>query len=250
MVNESCISNIFTNNEYVSSLYNDVLDYSRDMCMKYGIPDDCVEETITYKNINNIQVAYVSGVIDKDEKYSETTYSDMINSLSKKIEKATNEEINNQNIEVSEKQTETGVSAFSQEIASYIKEKVEFEYVSDLQSLLNVSAPVINVGIVLFAVFALAFFLLAISVEGKSYRSMRPIAISFLSAALMNLLLVVLVGIVSLFKDLLIYPSYLCASIERYINSCAGTFLFESFLLFFVGLVICTLVWRLKRNNE
>ena len=250
VLNETVISDVFTNSEYVDALYEDVLDYSRDMCMKNGIPQDYLKDTITYKNIKSIQKAYISGVLLKDESYSETTYSDKINKLCSRLETKTAEMIKNNDIEVSEKQVDVGAKTFSKEIATYLKGKVELSFVSDIQGILNVSTPVINVGIGLFAVLAFAFFLLTISIEGKNYRSIRPVAISFLSAALMNTLLVAFVGIVGIFKDLVIYPSYLCDSIHRYINTCAVTYLFEAFLLFFVGMIICALVWKLKRENE
>ena len=250
VVNENRVAEIFTNSEYVNALYNDVLDYSKDMCLKCSIPQDSINDVITYKAVSDIESAYINGVFNKDEKYSETTYSDMINELKTELETSTKNMISANGLEISEKQTDTGVQTFSQEIASYIKERVEFEFASNIQSVLNVSSPVTNIGIILFAVFSLAFFLLAISIEGKNYRSLRPVAFSFLGAALLNLLLVAFVGIVAIFKDLVIYPSYLCNSVMQYIYSCVLTFLFIAFLLFVVGIVICTLVWKLKRNNE
>ena len=218
--------------------------------MKCSIPKACVEDVITYKNVNEIQSAYINGMLDMDEKYSESTYSDLINDLRKELEESVQKGIDANAVEISEAQQTDGVKSFSKGIASYLKSKVEFAYIADLQSILNVSAPITNIGIALFAVLTVAFFLLVISIEGKSYRSIRPIAFSFLSAALMNFILVAFVGVVSLFKDLLIFPSYLCTSIMQYIHSCVSTFAFEGFILFFAGIIVCTLVWKLKRNNE
>ena len=250
VLNENRVAEVFTDREYVDALYNDILDYSKDACMKCGIPTDSVKEVITFKNINDIQTAYVNGVLNMDERYTDTSYLNRINKLNARIEKATLNMIEDKGLTVSEKQKDLGVKTFSAEIASYIKSSVEFEYISNVQSWLNVSSPIINVGIALFAVLALAFFLLAISIEGKNYRSLRPVVYSFTGASMLTLILIAFVGIVSLFKDLVIYPTYLCDSIMRYINSCTLTYLFEAFLLFFTGVVISALVWRLKRNNE
>ena len=250
VLNEDRVSRIFTNEKYLASLHADVLEYSQDLCLKYGIPDDCVKDTITYESISNIQNAYTLGQLDMDEMYSSTTYSDIIKALNKELAAQTETTIKANSLEIDESVQDGAVQKFADEVSDYITKKVEFKYTSDLQSIFNVSSTVLIIGIILFAILSVAFFLLTISFAEKRYRAFRSVSFSVFGAAGLNLLMVISVGIVAIFKNFLIYPLYLCDSVMSYIGSCVLTFLACAIVLFILGTMNSALVWRLKRNNE
>ena len=250
VLNENRVSQIFTNDEYLSALHSDVLEYSQDLCLKYGIPDDCVKEAVTYDSISNIQIAYTYGQLDMDEMYTASTYTDYIKYLNDELVSSTEKSVKANALEIEESKKDDAIKKFAGEITDYVTQKVEFRYISDLQSIFNVSTTVLIIGIVLFAVLGIAFLLLTISFKDKEYRALRSVSYSIFAAAGLNLLLVIFVGVVSVFKDFLIYPLYFCDSVMSYINSCVLTFLFSSITLFIIGTMVSALVWRLKRNNE
>ena len=250
VLNQSRMANVFTNSSYINSMYNDVMDYSKDLCLKCGIPDSNLDNAITYKSISEIQNAYILGNMDLDEMYSPSSYVDLISKLNKEIVSQTKKVIKENNIKVAGGMSAKGPQQFADEITSYLQSKVEFKYLSDIQSIVNVSSPVLNIGIILFAVLSIAFLLLTISFADKKYRALRSVCYSVFGAAALDILLVILVGIVGIFKDLVIYPSYLCTSVMNYIIFCVSTFLIEGILLFLIGVIVGALVWRLKRNND
>ena len=250
VLNENKIAQTFTSVEYVSALYNDVLEFSQDQCLKCGIPDSGIKDAVTYSSISEIQNAYTYGVLGLDEMYSESRYVDMIKDLNEDIVNAVKSTIKENNITVDESQKSDGMKKLANEITEYLTKKVEFSYISDIISITNVGNKVLDVGIALFAIFTVAFLLLTISFSEKKYRSVRAVCCSLFAASILHLFLVAFVGIVAIFKDLLVYPTYLCDAIMSYIKSCVSTFFFEGFCLFLIGVVISTLAWKMKRNND
>ncbi|MBR4241420.1 MAG: hypothetical protein IKR97_04280 [Eubacterium sp.] len=250
VLNVNTAARIFTNNEYLSGLHSDVYQYSKDLCLKYGIPEESVKDSVSFSNIRDIQIAYISGQFDMDEMYTSSTYLDNIKEMKSQIVKTTGEAIKENKLSVDEKVKKTALNDFANEITDYAKAKVEFSYIEDLKSILNVSNPVLNVLIILFTVLAIAFLLLTISFSDKKYRSFRAVCYSIFGSAGINFVLVLLVGIVSIFKDFLIYPSYLCQSVMTYIKTCVLTFTAQGIVLFLAATMVSALVWRLKRENN
>ncbi len=184
-----------------------------------------------------------------DEMYTDTTYIETINKLKKELITNINTVIKGNKLSVEASQKTKGAEKMAEEITSYIKKKVEFRYVSDIQGIINVGVPVVNIGIGFFAIISIAFLLLTLSFADKKYRGIRSVCYSIFGASAFNLLLVILVGIVAIFKDLLLYPLYLCDSLMRYIGICTSTFLTEASFLFIVGVMISAIVWKFKRDN-
>ena len=250
VLNHSRVSDIFTNAKYIDAMYHDVVDYSKDLCLKYSLPEECAKDAVSYKDIYEIQNAYTAGVFDMDEMYTESSYLEFIKDLNKEIVSTTKSTLKKNNISIYTGMSEKGAQKYADDITDFITKRVEFEYISDIQSTINVSTPVLNVAIVLFAILSVAFLLLTVSFNDKNYRSLRSVTYAIFGASQLNLLLVAAVGIVAIFKDFLVFPSYLCDSIMGYIYQCISTFLFEGVTLFLIGLMVAALVWRLKRNND
>ena len=244
------MSDIFTNSTYINALFNDVLEYSEDLCIKCNIPSDDIDTVITYKGINDIEDAYIRGNLDMDEMYSESTYLDLINDLNKELVAQIEKTVEENRLKVASDMETEGPKQLANEITTYLQSKVEFSHLDDIKSVVNISAPLLNIGIVLFAVLSVAFLLLTISFAEKKYRALRAVCYSVLGASALDILLVIFVGIVAIFKDLLLYPSYLCDSIMRYINFSVLTFFAEGLLLFLIGVMIGAFVWHIKRNKD
>ena len=249
VLNQNSIADIFLNSEYIQALYNDVSEYSEDMCMKCGVPKECVDQVITYNSINEVQNSYTLGAFEMDEMYTDTTYIENINTLKKDLISNINSVVKSNKLSVEASLKTKGAEKMAEDITSYIRNKVEFRYVSDIQGIINVGVPVVNVGIGFFAIISLAFLLLTASFADKKYRGLRSVCYSIFSVSALNLLLVIMVGIVSIFKNLLIYPLYLCDSLMRYIGLCVSTFLIEALFLFIVGVMISAVGWKFKRDN-
>jgi hypothetical protein len=248
--NENRILSIFTNSSYVEGLQNDVLEFSEDLCAKCGIPEDSVNTVIDFKSVLDIQEAYTYGNFGYDEMYSSTTYTDLLGTMNKSIVSSTTEMLSNEGIKIAESQKQDGVQSFADEITAYLQERVEFSYTSEVQSIINISNTIADIGIILFSIFSVAFSLLTLSLTEKKYRSLRSLCFSIFAAADLNLLFVIFIGIVAIFKDFLIYPEYLCQSVLSYIGSCVLTFFIEAALLFLIGLCISCYTWKKKRNSE
>jgi hypothetical protein len=250
VLNEAKIKSVFTGTQYINVLYEDIHNYSKDLCIKCSIPENSADEGVTYENISEIQEAFTLGNLVLDEMYSESTYLDMIERMNGDIVSSINNSIQQNNIVVDESQISSGTQTIADSITEYFKGRVEFKYTSFVQSVLNVSNTITTVGIVLFSILSVAFLLLTISLTDKKYHATRSVAFSFLAASGLNLILVIFVGIVGIFKDLVIYPGYFCETVMRYINSCVSTFLIEGLLLFIIGLSISAVTWRYKREKE
>lgn len=249
-MNTNRVADIFINNDYINALYEDVLDYSKDLCRKCAIPEECATSAITVKKIGDIQKAYTYGAFEMDEMYSESTYVDLIKSLNRSIVSSTRSTVKENGLEVESTQKTAGASTFANEITSYLQDRVEFKYVEDIQSVINICSTLFEIGIVLFAILSVAFLLLTISFTDKKYKAIRAVCFSVYGASLLDFVLVLGVGIVAIFKDFIIYPLYFCQSVSTYIGNCIWAFVIEGFLLFLIGTMISAICWKYKRNIE
>jgi hypothetical protein len=182
--------------------------------------------------------------------YSESTYVDIIGKINDELVTSIDATVSENNLKVESSQSTEGAKKLADGITEYLTKKVELRYVSDIQSIINVSNTAINIGLVLFVILFVAFLLLTLSLTDKRYRALRSVSYSVFAASLLNFLLVAFVGIVDIFKDLLLYPEYFCNSVLRFIHICLSTFLLEGALLFIIGLAVAAVTWRTKRNND
>lgn len=248
-VNPKILADIFTNREYTYAVYTDVLEYAKDMCLECNIPADSVKEVITADSVGNIQNAYAEGFITDNPKYTETTYIDLIDELNKDLVSSTDKMIKSRHLKTAENQS-GGAQDFADKITAYLTKVTVFEYINALKTVSNIGNTAALVFIVLSVILTVVFALLVYSLASKIYRAIRSICFSVFGASLLNVLLVLFVQIVKLCKDLVIYPSYLCDSVLRYVDICTLSVLFSAAALFTLGMVLTAFAWRLRRNNN
>lgn len=248
-VNPNSVVRIFVNEEYVSALRDDILAFSSDRCMSCNLPADTVEKAISYEDIYALENAYITGALGASKDYTKTTYEDNADEIRKNVKTVIDEKIKSEGLRVDKKQ-KNGSKKLTDEIYNYILERLEISNIDKLEAVVNVGKIVSLVGIIVFSVFAVIFALIVVSIGTKRYRALRFIVHSVNAAALLNLVLVLGVQLVKVFKDLVLYPTYLADAFMRYINRCELSVCASSVILFTIALVLTTFVWKLNRDSN
>lgn len=248
-LNSNKYAEIFSNEQYIGGLYQDVLEYSCDMCEYNAIPKDSVEQTITYESVKGIATAYAYGNLTASQQFTETTYLDKIDELEQQLVKATNKMLKDSGISES-KGVENGVEGFAEDITDYLGEKVNFVYMDKLKTVSNIGKTASVAGIIVFSIVALVLVLTIISIGNKKYRSVRAVAYALIASGELQLLSVLGVELIKRYKTLVIYPSYLCDSIMNFVNNGILTVFASAMLSLFASLILTVAVWKLKRNQK
>lgn len=248
-LNSNKYAEIFSNEQYINGLYQDVLEYSCDMCDYNAIPKDSVEQTITYESVEGIATAYAYGNLTASQQFTETTYLDKIDELEKQLVKTTNKMLKDNGISES-KSVENGAEGFADNISNYLSEKVNFVYMEKLKTVSNIGKTASVSGVIVFSIIALILVLTIISIGNKKFRSVRAIAYALIASGELQLLLVLGVELIKRYKTLVIYPSYLCDSVMNFVNNGILTVFVSAMLSIFASLILTVAVWKLKRNQK
>lgn len=248
-INSEKYAQIFINEKYVSALYNDVHQYAYDICNECSLPEDSVDEVITYLSIYNIEEAYALGNLTDSPQYTKTTYDDRITELEKNLSDSTNDMITKYKLDTVENQADM-VNAFSSKISDYIQSKVEFWYMDKLETISNLGKTVSVVMIVIFSILTVVLALITFSIGNKKYRGLRAVAYSFNASAILQFGFVIAMQIIKQIKTLVIYPTYLCDSVMSFVNSSILYVAVSAFISIGISLIIAVTVWKLKRNEK
>ncbi len=248
-VSKSAIINTFTSDTYVSGVYKSVYDYAHDLCDECAIPYDSIDETVSYNSVYRIQKAYYNGILSASEDYTDTTYTDYIATLGKDLEDSTLSMLKKYNISTAGN-TEKDVKQFSKKITDYLTGVTRLKFTDRLSSVLSFAQTASLIAAAAVFLLALVLALFVVSIGTKLYRALRDIAVSFFAAGLMNILLVVGVEAVKHFKRLLLYPLYFSQALTEYVDKCIFSVGVSSAVLFFTGLIVAAVVWRLNRNEN
>lgn len=248
MTNPERISQIFIDEKYVSSLYQDIKEYSYDLCSECSIPTDSVDECITYYDVYSVQEAYSFGNLTKLPEFTATTYQDKIDEIDKNLVSSTKKMIKDNNL--SSYDTNKSVEKFSSKICDYIKSRVEFKLMDKLKLIVNYGKTISSVLIAVMAILILVIGLIVYSIGYRKFRSLRAIAHSTIAAMLLDLVMVAGVQYIKITKELVIYPSYLCDSVLKFVDTCQLSLAVAAAVLFVLSLAIITIVWKLKRNEK
>lgn len=248
MINPENIARIFTDEKYVSSLYQDVREYAYDLCSECSIPTDSVDECITYYDVYSVQEAYSFGNLTKMPEFTETTYQDKIDSLNKNLVSSTEKMIKDNKL--SSYDTKNSIQKFSSQICDYIKSRVEFKLMDKLKPIVNYGKTISSVLAAVMAILIAVLSLIIYSIGHRRFRALRSIAHATLAAMLLDAVLVMGVQYIKYTKDLVIYPSYLCDSVLKFVDTCQMSLLAASAVLFVLSLAMITIVWKLKRNEK
>ncbi len=249
MVSPNSFIKLFCNEEYIASLQADIKEYAFDACDSSSLSYDCVDEAISFGTLYQIEKAYISGAMEADEEFTATTYQDYIAKLGKTIQETTAEVMEKQNI-TAEETVSDGADLFAQRITDYVTQRVEFPLMNQLQAVVNIGKIGSTVAIVFFAVLSLLLVLIIMTFKTKKYRSLREVVYALLAASLLDGSLVAGVALVGGVKDLVLYPTYLADAVMAYISSCMLSVGLAAIVLFVVALILMTVIWKIKRDNN
>ena len=248
-VNPNFITRVFTDKAYADALYEDIYDYAGDYCDASGVDKKIVDETVTYEKIYNIQKAYFLNIFEVSEQYNEEAFNKDISNLNGDIVKSANTYLESISVDLTD-EVKKATQNFADNICDYIRDRISVDYIDEASSLVGTAKTASSI---LIAVFTLASVILITSIYytgEKHYRAVRYITYSFTAAALTDTLLVIGVQIIKCFKDLVIYPYYLCDALMKYINSCVLSVVVACAFLFFAALIFAAYTWRLKFNKK
>ncbi len=245
-LNADRVSEIFTNNTYVTAFRQDVLQYAEDLCDEAYIPYDSVEQELTYDVIYDIATSYAGGNLCNDEMYTDTTYQSRINDLQNNLTASTQEMLKSYELDFDK----ADVEDFSSRVCKYVKEKTEFAYLDYLKKTTNIGRTAAIAAGVVSVIFVLVTALIIFYTGKRRYRSIRAITYSLTASSLFQLLMVIAFEVFKKFKTLVIYPVYLCESVMGFVGRCEITVLISAVISFIPALIFMVFVWRFKRNEK
>lgn len=248
-LNENRLAKIFTNEVYIAALQADILLYAEDLCDSCSIAHEGVQAAVTYPAIEELMQAYVGGNLKVTEHYTQTTYLDKLADLQKQAETKTAAMLKKTGISLTAPQKKQ-LPLFAEKIRNYAQKQVEFPFMAPLKTLANSGAIAVIVALVVLGIVALLLLLILFSIGKKRYKSLRAVTYALTAAGIVDFMLVGGVKIVALWKNLVIYPNYLCESVMRYINDCVLSVAVSGALLWIAAFFTATFVWRMKRNNN
>jgi hypothetical protein len=246
IANPNTIADIFTDKEYVNSLYLDIKQYAYDECEKSSVPTDGIDDAVNYDVIYNIEASYICYALGTSNSYNTQAFDDNIASFKENISSDMQNSLTTQGIKFNKNDVET----FAQNISDYAQNKAQFKYLDKLETAVNLAKTMSLVFVVLSAIITLTLALILFFTASKRYRGLRNITYSLEASAVFDFVMVLAVAIVKATKELVIYPTYLCASVMNYVNSCMQTVALAGVVLFFTALVLMTIIWKLKRDED
>ena len=243
------IAGIFTDEEYVASFRDDVLEYSHDLCRANMLPEDTLDSAVSYKKVHSIINAYISGALGTSEEFTKTTYEDNVESLKKDITKQINSTVQAKSLTVDKKQKK-GAEKLSDLVCDYLLEKLEIAHLDALETVINIGSIGGTVGITATAVVSLVLVLIIISIGERRYRALRSVIHGVNAAGLINLALIIGLEIVKHTKTLVLYPAYVASAFMNYVNRCEAVVGVSAAVLFATALVLMATVWKLNRDSK
>lgn len=240
---------LFCSEAYVAALQEDIKEYAFDACDSSSLSYDCLEEVISFGTVYQIEKAYIAGAMETDEEYTPTTYQDYIAKLGTTIKETATTVMEQQGI-TAEETVPDGIDLFAQRITEYVTKRVEFPLMNQLQAAVNVGKIGSTVAAIVFGVLSLLLVLIIMTFKTKKYRSLREVVYALLAACLLDCSLIGGVALVGCVKDLVLYPAYLANAVMAYIGSCLLAVGLAAAVLFVVALILMTVIWKIKRDNN
>ncbi len=246
-VNDNQIASIFIKDEYVDGMFEDVYQYSSDLCLECGLTDDVIDDVLTRESIKEILNVYANGTFGSKVAYNASSYLDSIETLQNEICENIISTIK-ENKTTYDGKLKSGATTLASDICEYITELVEFDYGDSLRSVTNYGESVSNVLLVISAIFLVLFVVATCSIGEHKYRKLRDVSHAFMAAGIFHFIIVLAIGYVKLTKDLVLYPSYLSDALMSFLN--VGQFIIGAVGggLIVIFLIIATNIWGMKHS--
>ncbi len=248
-VTPQSLVNIFANEQYVTALRNDVVDYAHDVCRGSMLPEDTLDETVSYSALYDIVEAYFAGSLGASQEFTKSTYEDLAKELKGNMADAINARIEKEGLKTDSKQKK-GAQKLSEYVRTYILERIEVAHIDMLETVVNIGKIAGLVGIIVSALLSVVLVLIIISIGEKRYRSLRYIVYSMFAGAMINLTLIGGVEIVKTVKSLVLYPAYIADAFMSYVGRCEAVVLIAAISMFFAGFILTAAVWKMSRDSK
>lgn len=247
VANYKRVADIFTSYDYVQALQDDVTSYAKDRCKEASVPDSFVDSTITYDQINHLQESYIYNRMSVGKNYNDQAFDSFLDDFNTELNANMRQMIDEQGIASDSK---SSIDSFCNDITQYIRNKIEFKYITQLKSVAQ-KVKILAYAFGVISVIAIVVLSIILFVDGaKNYRITRNYAYSFLSASILDFLLVFSGLLVKSTKQLVVYPMYLARSVMNYYNHSLLSFTYAGILLFLIFLVFACLTWKYKRQEK
>lgn len=245
MINPKNIEKYLTSYEYSMGVSKSVTDYAADVYVQNGLSPENLELIFDCENVKQPVLAYAAYQITSTIGYTKDSYIEEID----KVCKAFDDDLKAQVTASGQTLNENKSNDISTSVRDYFKSEIEIVYINQIKTVMNVGsvATAVIIGISAFFTFSAALILFFIGT--KRYRSIRAIAISFISAGLFNIILAFIVYIISLIKHIDIYPIYLSTAFMDYIYSCIANTAVSGGLLLLISLIILTIIWKVRKES-
>lgn len=238
----------FTNSVYVENMRCDIARYTKDLCQASSVPDNFVDNLITYDNIYKIENAYVSDEFASTREFSSDAYDGLIAQFKENVATSVDNVIKSNNISVDKSVNDTAVDDFAQNVADYAGKVTQFGYASQVKDFCDLSKTVCSIIIAVCGAIGIGVIVSLFKRTSMKYHATRNIAYSLLAAFIMNLIVLAAVAVTKATRQLVIYPTYLVDVFIRWLNDsmCALAIGNGVLGILFVALVCFT--WKQKHD--
>lgn len=241
------IEDFMTDYDYVYSVKEDNVNFAKDLYRLNGVSTEGVDKVLNFRDFEQAFDAYFGFFITSRANYSDESYLEFIDLITADFEENFTERLDRQDKEYTQKQLDTVVSSFR----NHLINSVTIEHLTEIKSVTNIgnfaSNAALSVSIFLVAVVIVILYLLGN--KHRRYRSIRSIAIGFISAGLYDIIIAVLSYIILQIKIIDIYPLYLRQQLMRYIYSVLDSIAITGAALLFISLAILTLAWKIRKGK-
>ncbi|MGN0531213.1 MAG: hypothetical protein ACI4IN_00205 [Eubacterium sp.] len=247
IVNPNTYIKVFSGQDYVTSLCDDTKQYATDMCSRYYISNELVNDAVVYDDVYNVNKAYITQALLPDDGDNFEITANAEKEFSTNIYNSYAKWYDADGISLTAKQ-KAGLRTFADQVADYTVKRAQLPFAGQLTQFVDVCTRILMILIVVSAILTLTFGIKLYTTGRTKYRSIRSLAIAFESAALVDFLLVIGVEFVKSTKNLVLYPSYLCEAIMSYVNRSQQIVGLAGMVLFAISLVLIGDVWYRKYN--
>lgn len=247
IANSKNVADTFTSYSYVESLKADIIQYTSDRCSEASISDEFAQKSIDYDTVHQLEESYIYGMMNVSDQYTDKAFDALMNNYEENLVKALQDMVNQQGVKIDSKD---GLNSFCSDIANYTRDKIEFKYATQLKSTVKKVRILSYVVFVISAIMLIVLSILMFKKGGKNYKVTRNLAYSFLSAFILDYILLFAGLMVKLTKNLVIYPLYLANAFMGYYDGVLLSITFAGAICLLASVIMATFTWRFKRNER
>lgn len=247
VANQKNVADIFTDYSYIESLKADVQSYAKDRCLEASVPNDFVEKAINFDTLHQLQEAYIYSELEVSEQYNVDAFDALMVTYEESLNKDMQSMIDEQSVTTDSK---SSLKSFCSDIAGFTRKKIEFKYIRELKSIVKKVRALSFATAIISIIMLIILSVVLIKKGGKNYRITRSFSYSFLSAFILDFVLLFAGLLVKVTKDLVIYPSYLAEAFMKFYNASLISVTYAGAILFMISIVLAAFTWKFKRQER